>query len=148
MQQRLRSSLAMGLAALALGAAGCTDVTSTNSSAAGIYALQTVNGNPLPFSVQQSNGTVVTIQSDVYTLNTDNTYSERTSETLGNGQTVTRAEEGDWSQNNNAIQFVPTVNTGGQYTNYTGSLTGGGLLSSGLTLTIGINGIVEVYQQQ
>lgn len=148
MQHRFRSSLAVGLAALALGAVGCTDLTSNNSSASGTYVLATVNGNPLPYQVQQSNGGVVTIQSDVYTLSSDNTYTEMTTLRLSNGQTTTASEQGDWSQSNTAIQFMPTVSSSGTYVNYTGSLTGGGVLSNGLTLTIGVNGVVEVYQQQ
>lgn len=148
MQLRFRSSLAMGLAALALGAAGCTDLTSTNSSASGTYVLATVNGNQLPYQVQQVNGSVVTIESDIYTLSSDNTYTEMTTLRLSNGQTTTASEQGDWSQSNTAVQFMPTVSSSGTYVNYTGSLTDSGLLSSGKTLTIGINGIVEVYQQQ
>ena len=148
MQHRFRSSLAMGLAALALGAVGCTDLTSNTSSASGTYVLATVNGNQLPYQVQQTNGSVVTIQSDVYTLSSDNTYTEMTTLRLSNGQTTTASEQGDWSQSNTAVQFMPTVSSSGTYVNYTGSLSGGGLLSSGQTLTIGINGVVEVYQQQ
>lgn len=148
MQHRLRSSLAMGLTLVALGAVGCTDLTSTNASGAGTYVLATVNGNPLPFQVQQTNGSVVTIQSDVYTLSSDNTYTEMTTLKLSNGQTTTASEQGDWSQNDTAIQFMPTVSSSGTYVNYTGSLSGGGLLSGGRSLTIGLNGVVEVYDQQ
>jgi hypothetical protein len=138
----------MGIAALALGAVGCTDVTSTNRAADGTYVLATVNGNPLPFQVQQPSGSVVTIESDVYTLSADNTYTEMTTLRLANGQTTTASEQGDWAQSNTAVQFMPTVSSSGTYVNYTGSLSGGGLLSNGLTLTIGVNGVVEVYEQQ
>jgi hypothetical protein len=49
-----------------LGGSGTQTVT-------GNYTLQTVNGNGLPYTFSQ-NGSSTTIQSDYYSLNTDQTY--------------------------------------------------------------------------
>lgn len=135
-----------------MGLAACSDVSGPNTqSAVGNYALQTVNGNRLPYTFGQ-NGTTVSVQSDTYTLNGDYTYTEYTNETVSNGfqnSNVTRTEYGQWSQNNNAVAFSPTQSSDGSYASYTGSLSGGGgILGGGADLTIAINGTVSVYTAQ
>lgn len=138
-------------AACLVGLGACSDLTNpVNQSAAGTYALVTVNGNNLPFTYSQG-GTTVTIQSDTYALNNDGTYSELTDETISNGfqtQEVAETETGFWSQDNNALYFRPSSSTQGYVNSYTGSLTGGGILGGGTTLTLQVNGIVSVYQMR
>lgn len=150
---RLHPARTALVAALTVGAlAACTDSTSPlNQSAVGTYVLQTVNGNPLPYTFTQS-GSQVSIQGDTYTLYNDYTYTENTDETVYNGyqtSSVRESEAGRWSQSNNAVTFTPTQSTFGNYTPYTASLTGGGgLLGGGASLTISINGTVSVYAKQ
>jgi hypothetical protein len=148
--QRISWKLLVG----ALGASAfvaCADITSpANQSAAGRYALQTVNGYTLPYTFGSGNSTV-SLQSDFYTLSNDGTYTETTNETVSNGfqyQNVTQNESGRWSQNGNAVSFYPSFNSQGNLNPYTGSLSGGGILSGGLSLTIGVNGVVSVYEMQ
>jgi hypothetical protein len=150
MRYAARSSLLLAVGALALGAAtGCTDITSNGASAEGTYVLQTIDGVSVPTGTTQ-NGVAVTVQSEVYTLNADQSYTRQESLSITNGsqtQTSTENESGSWSQNNNAVQFIPTVSSTGSYTNYTGALSGGGVLSGGLTLTLSQTGHVRVYKQ-
>lgn len=134
------------------GLAACSDISGPNTqSATGTYVLQTVNGNRLPYTFNQ-NGTIVSVQSDTYALNSDYTYSEYTNETVSNGfqnSGVTRTEYGNWSQNNNAVAFSPISSSNGSYASYTGSLSsGGGILGGGADLTISINGTVSIYSAQ
>lgn len=146
MRLRLRAVLT---AALCVGSlAACSDITNPNGqSAGGTYDLQTVNGSQLPYTFS-TGGATVSVQSDVYTLTNNYSYSEVTTETVSNGfqnSNVTQTEYGNWSQNNNAITFTPTTSTQGSFTPYTGSLSGGGLLGGGANLTIAINGTVSIY---
>ena len=132
------------LVAVALGASAfvaCSDITSpANQNASGQYALATVNGYSLPYTFGSGNSTV-SLQS----------YNETTTETISNGfqsQYVTLNESGRWSQSGNAVSFYPSYNTQGNLNPYTGSVSGGGFLGGGLTLTIGVNGVVSVYEMQ
>ena len=123
---------------------------SGSQSVSGNYTLRTVNGQQLPYTFTQ-NGSTTTVQSDYYSLNTDNTYVETTNETVSNGlrtSNVTQTERGNWSQNNNgAISFQPTYSTQGVTGVYSGTLSGGGILGGGTTLTISANGANSVYSQ-
>ena len=116
----------------------------------GNYTLRTVNGQQLPYTFSQ-NGSTTTIQSDYYALNTDNTYVETTSETVSNGlrtSNVTQTERGNWSQSNNGyVTFQPTYSTQGVTGSYSATLSGGGILGGGTTLTIAANGATSVYSQ-
>lgn len=142
------------LVAVALGASAfvaCSDITSpANQNASGQYALATVNGYSLPYTFGSGNSTV-SLQSDYYSLGSDGSYNETTTETISNGfqsQYVTLNESGRWSQSGNAVSFYPSYNTQGNLNPYTGSVSGGGFLGGGLTLTIGVNGVVSVYEMQ
>jgi hypothetical protein len=155
----MRSKLrALCLAGLSLGVlAACSSLGSLGNifgtgsqSVSGNYTLRTVNGSQLPYTFSQS-GSTITIQSDYFALNTDNTYVETTNETISNGlrtSNVTQTERGNWSQNNNSgITFNPTYSTQGVTGAYSGSLSGGGILGGGTTLTISANGATSVYSQ-
>jgi len=151
MKRLSRHTLTIGLAAgaLAVAAAGCNDSTGpTRRSAVGLYALQTVNGNALPYTFSTGGGVTETITSDRYTLNGDYTYTEVTRIQFSDGTTTTASEAGNWAQNYNALSFQPTSSSSNNFSAYTASLTGGGVLGGGLTMTIGVNGVVEVYTMQ
>ncbi len=145
----MRSTIFKSLATVValVGAVACSDNTSPSSQfAGGTYALQTINASNLPYTYSSGSGTV-TIQSDMYTLNSDGTYSETINETISNGSgssPASDAEAGTWSQNGNAVVFSPTYSTQGTYAQYTGSLTGSGTFSHS-SLTFSYNGVVWVY---
>lgn len=140
-------------AMLSLGA--CTDLTNPNGtvqSAAGYYVLATVNGATPPATVQTSSG-ATTVRSDIYTLNSDGTYSEQanyTTQLNGTSNSYVMNESGYWTQSSNAIVFTPTYNSqaGGALNNYTGALSTGGILGNNVSLTVSGNGIVEVFARQ
>ena len=112
--------------------AACSDSTSPGSQyAGGSYALQSVNGTNIPYTYTSGSSTI-TIQSDIYTLNNDGTYSESINETVSNGFSSTPAsdaEAGSWFQNGNAIVFKPNYNTQNNYSQYTGALSGSSTFS-------------------
>lgn len=127
------------------GLAACSDVTNPFArSAAATYSLQTVNGNPLPYTFYQNNSTV-SIQGDAYVLNNDYSYGEITNETVSNGyqsSNATQTEYGTWSQNNSTITFTPTSGTRGSYSSYTAYLDNGG------NLRVSLNGTTSIYYAQ
>jgi hypothetical protein len=127
--------------------AACTDNTAPSTRiAGGAYALSTVNATGLPYSYSVGS-TTVTIDSDVYTLQSNGDYSETIDETISNGVSsspASDAESGTWTQNGNAIVFYPSYSTQGNTSQYTGSLTSGGTFSHS-SLTFSYNGVVWVY---
>lgn len=129
---RFRSLSTLGVALAIAGAAACTDNSGPNGSVAGgLYALTSVNGVGLPYSfTDQSTGGTTTLQSDVYTLNGNGTYSEVINESTATGygtSPTTDNESGTWSQNGGTITFQPTYSS---YSNrlsaYSASLATGG----------------------
>jgi hypothetical protein len=88
------------------------DATSPSGSVVGSYSLETVNGNPLPYTF--SNGAVLV--SDHLTLNSDGSYLDVTTYSTG----AIQSEQGVWSLNNNLITFDDQTD---QIT-YTGSVSG------------------------
>lgn len=127
--------------------AACSDNTSPSSQyAGGSYALQSVNATNVPYTYNSGSGTI-TIQSDIYTLNGDGTYSESINETISNGYSsapASDAESGTWYQNGSALVFEPTYSTQGNYSQYTGALSGSGTFSHS-SITFSYNGVVWVY---
>lgn len=150
MFKNFRVALTAMLTVAALGACSNDNLTNPGNGSATRFALESVNGNSLPYTFGQG-GSTVSIQGDTYTLYTDNTYSEVTNETVSNGYQATNVQEsesGNWYQNNTAVTFTPTSSTRNSFSSYTGSLSGGGLLGGGSALTITANGTVSVYSQQ
>lgn len=148
MRSRTFKSLAAVVAVIAVTTlAACTDNTAPyTQTVGGSYSLQTVNGTFVPYSYSSGSNTV-TIESDFYRLNNDGTYNETINEIIDNGYTTTSAndaEAGNWSQNGNAVVFAPNYSTQGNYSQYTGSLTGGGTFSHS-SLTFSYNGVVWMY---
>lgn len=66
--------------ALALGvtATACTDSTSPGASIAGTYSLQTINGQPLPFVVNNSGSPYSEVLSSQISLDANGNYSSFT----------------------------------------------------------------------
>ena len=140
----LKSFVAVGALAVA---AACSDTTSPyGASAGGSYSLQTVNGTNMPYSYT-SGGRTIAIQSDIYTLNNDGTYSETINETISSGSSyspASDAESGTWYQNGTAIVFTPTYSTQNNYAQYTGSLSTASTFNHS-SITFSYNGVVWVY---
>lgn len=152
---RFRSLATLGVALAFTGAAACTDTTNPNGTlAGGLYALASVNGTPLPYSYSNQNtGGTTTLQSDVYTISGDGTYSETINETIANGYGTTPTtdnESGTWSQNGNTITFQPVSSTfvNPPYNAYTGTVASGGALGTDV-LVFNNTGIGQmVYQHE
>lgn len=120
--KHFRSLAALGAALAIIGTAACADNTGPNGSVGGgLYALTSVNGSAMPYSfIDQNSGGTTTLQSDVYTINTNGTYSEVINESVSTGygtSPTTDNESGTWAQNGNTITFQPT------YSSFSGSLT-------------------------
>jgi hypothetical protein len=143
-----RPAAALAMLATVAAMSACTDSTSPNAqNAGGTYQLSTVNGSAIPYTYGSGSSTI-TINSDIYTLQPNGTYSETIDETLSDGystQPANDAESGNWYQSGNAVVFQPTYSTLSQQpTQYTGSLAGGGTFSHS-TLTFSSGGVVWVY---
>lgn len=141
----LLTSLAVIGAAAAFVA--CSDTTGLgNTTVGGSYALVSVNNNGVPFTYT-SGANTITINSDIYTLQSNGTYSETINETISNGVSTSPAsdaESGTWTQSANAVVFYPSYSTQGNTTQYTGALTGGGTFSRS-SLTFSYSGVVWIY---
>jgi hypothetical protein len=149
---QFRSLATLGVALALAVTAACTDNTSPNGTlSTGLYALASVNGAGLPYTYSNSNtGGTTTLQSDVYSINNDGTYSEVIQETASNGfgsSPTTDNESGVWTQNGNTITFQPTYSTFSNNTAYSGTLSNGGLFS-GSTLVFSSSLGQLVYQHE
>lgn len=137
---------AMVLVALAALAA-CSDNTGPSTQfAGGNYQLSTVNAIGLPYTYSVGSSTV-TIDNDVYTLQSNGNYNETIDETISSGYSSSPAsdqESGSWSQSGNAVIFYPSYSTQGNTSQYTGSLSGSGTFSHS-SLTFSYNGVVWIY---
>lgn len=131
------------LVALAVAVACGSDSTTqpTVASLAGTWTLQTVNGNPLPFTISQTATDKVELLSDVVTASANGTYSENLQirETLnGVSQTFTSADTGTFTVNGTAVTLTSTQ---------VGS-TSGALSNNNHTLTLTEQGFVWVFAKQ
>ena len=141
-----RSTVFMAAGLLLIGAAACTDLTGVNAAADGSYSLQTVNGTFLPFTTTDNLGNQTTVLSDIYSINSDGTYSELGSFRI-NGNQGSQSESGTWSQSNSVVQFNPTQSSINNFTSYQGVLGNSSSFGGARTLTISINGITGVYSE-
>lgn len=148
---RLRSFTSLGIAVALAATAACSDNTGpSNQLAGGSYDLLTVNGAAIPYTYTTGSQTV-TIQSDVYTLNSDGSYAETINENVSNGFSsgpVTDNESGTWSQSGNTVNFYAQYSTlqPPPY-QYQGTLTGGGTFSHS-SLTVISGGVQWLYQHE
>lgn len=138
MMSRLKVLVAAAL--LVGGAAACSDSTGVSAPADGTYTLNTISGNPLPFTVPDGFGNTVSIQSDFYSINSDGSYTETGTFQPTGQQPATRLESGSWTQSNNVVQFNPDQSS----THYFGTLNSGGTVG-GQTLSISLNGAIGIY---
>jgi hypothetical protein len=143
----VRPVMTLGALVALAALAACSDSTAPSTQVAGgDYALATVNATGLPYTYSVGS-TTITIDSDIYTLQSDGNYSEAINETVSNGVSTSPAsdaESGTWSQNGNAVVFYPNQSTQGNTSQYTGSLTSGGTFSHS-SLTFSYNGVVWLY---
>lgn len=124
---------------LAIAACG-GDATSPGSvSVAGSYALQTVNGSPLPFIVLQIGADKVELLNETVTLSEGGTFTQqgalRVTES-GFVSTESYADAGTYVRNGTAVAFE--FNSDGS--------TGTGTIS-GNTITVAVSGFSLVYRK-
>lgn len=104
------------IALLAIGMAACTnDSTSPNGSVRGTYNLRTISGSNLP--IQLNNGCF--LESDQMIIANDGTYEE---DYVCSDPTFDQQDFGQYSVNNNTIQFFSQSNLG--IGDFTGSVSG------------------------
>jgi hypothetical protein len=93
---RLIRYLAVGSACV-LALAACTQSdTAPTVSLTGSYRLQMMNGQPLPYRYTASDGTLVEIDGEVLTLNSNGTYADVAQLYTAQGAVTTR-EYGTYS---------------------------------------------------
>jgi hypothetical protein len=120
--------------------AGCdsNDTTGpTQNSVAGTWNLTTVNGSPLPFTLQAT--PKIEVLSDQLVVSANGTFTESTQLRFTNGTIVSTqvvTDAGTYSLNGTAATFI-----------YNDGTTGAGTVS-GNTLTVAEPGLSLVYQQQ
>jgi hypothetical protein len=129
--------LAATVLVLAVTLAACGDSTGPGLGLAtptGTYTLHTVNGNPLPYTVDEGDGFTLVIVSDAFTLQNGGRFSESfTLRVTENGITTTESGSGTgvWTITGTAITLTfddgPAVS---------GTLSGGvmTLVDSGVSL--------------
>jgi hypothetical protein len=131
----------VGLAALSMSFAACSDITSGLglNGVTGSYQLETFNGFRLPALFYQDNFEQDQLIDEVFTIYSDGTYTDdytmRVSDRTGTVDTQHR-DFGTFSQNNTALQFRDS-STGDIFT---GSI-------SGNTMTVSQQGDVYVFRR-
>ena len=126
--------------AMGLGAGACSDSSGVDDDddfeIAGTYTLQTINGNPLPFTVGQVGTSFkLEIMSDVFTINSNMTFRDisvtRVTED-GVPTTTTDTINGTWTANANKTTITFTDDEG---TTLNANLTSTGMTASGQGFT-------------
>ena len=131
----------VGLAALSVSFAACSDITNGLglNGVTGSYQLETFNGFRLPALFYQDNFEQDQLIDEVFTIYSDGTYTDdytmRVSDRTGTVDTQHR-DFGTFSQNNTALQFRDS-STGDIFT---GSI-------SGNTMTVSQQGDVYVFRR-
>ena len=132
----MRKLLAV-LALVAVAACGGDSGTNPNSdSIEGTYSLRTINGSPLPFTVQSGTYSY-TIKTDVITIASNGSWTETYTYTeTANGQTTNGSDVdgGTWVRAGNVVNLASNFGTGGYSMTY----------SNG-SLTVSESGFVGVY---
>ena len=142
-----RARLLVAAALVVGGAAACSDLTGFNGTADGSYFLQTVNGNPLPYSFNES-GTTITVLSGTYALNSNRTYTALLTYRITTGSqtsTGSQSESGDWTQSGNSVTFTPTFSDVQDYTVYSATIANSSSFGGSRTLRTSVNGLTAVY---
>lgn len=105
---------------------------------AGSYALQTVNGAPLPFVVLQIGADKIEVLNETVTLAAGDTFTQQGSLRITQNGVVaidSYAEVGEYTRNGTALNLVFSDGTSG-----TGTI-------SENTITVGVSGLSLVYRK-
>jgi hypothetical protein len=126
---------------IALGTAcSSDDSTGPETSVAGTWTLQTVNGFDLPYVVAQSGGDKVEVTADVLTVADGGAFTELTTIRVTTGGVATTQsvpDAGTYTVNGTAVTFhFQSDGSSG-----TGTLTGN-------TLTVATQGVSLLYRKQ
>jgi hypothetical protein len=108
------------------GAWACSGDSTSPSSIAGTYNLQTIDGQSLPVIVLEVGTDTVEITAGFMRLVSDQTFSESVSFRIADGAIVTTDVEtttGSWTVSGSAITFTGTAGTNAGDT-FTGSISG------------------------
>jgi hypothetical protein len=136
----MRRMLAIVCTAATVLLAGCDsgDTTvPTQNAVSGTWNLTTVNGSPLPFTIQST--PKIEVVSDQLVVSANGTFTESTQTRTTNGTTITTQtipDAGTYSLNGTAATFI-----------FNDGTTGAGTVS-GNTLTVAMTGVSLVYQKQ
>ena len=142
-----RLKVLMAAALLVGGAIACSDVTGANARADGVYYLQTVNNNTLPYAYTDiTTGHTLTVTSDIYALNSSGTYSDQQIYT-DNGSNSSYSESGTWTQSNNVVSFYPSQSSTGNLSTYQGTLNNSNVFGGTRTMSINFSGTVWLYSE-
>lgn len=101
------------LALATLAACGSdSSINPNNDAVEGVYSLRTVNGKPMPFTVQ-GNGVTIVLTSDVMTVNADGSWNEtvafRRTDTAGTTNEAD-ADAGTWTRVGDTMMFSSSAN--------------------------------------
>ena len=142
-----RRTVLMAAALLVGGVTACSDVTGANARADGVYYLQSVNNTTIPFTyTDQSTGHSLTVTNDIYSVNSDGTYSDQQLYT-DNGQNRSYTEAGTWTQGNNVVTFYPSQSSTGNLTTYTAAVANSSSFGGAKTLQINFSGTTWFYSE-
>ena len=136
----MRRMLAIVCTVATVLVAGCDSVEATvptDNAIAGTWSLSTVNGAPLPYTIQST--PKIELVGDQLVVSANGTFTVSTQLRITNGTTVTTqtvADGGTYSVNGTAATFI-----------FNGGTTGDATVS-GNTLTVVEPGVSLVYQKQ
>jgi hypothetical protein len=127
-----RSLLTFALVGALAGCGSDSPTSPASASIAGTYRMRTINGSPLPFTIQ-SGTTVVVITGDVITVADGGTWSEQGAFTrTSGGQTTNQviSDGGTWARVGANVALYSNSTNG-----YAGSFTGSGFTFADATFT-------------
>ena len=137
----------MAAALLVGGVTACSDLTGTNARADGVYYLQSVNQNNIPYQyTDASTGHTLTVTNDVYSVNSDGTYSDQQLYT-DNNSNRSYTESGTWTQSNNVVTFYPNQSSTGNLSTYTAVVANTNTFSGAKSLSINFSGTIWFYSE-
>ena len=146
-----RLKVLMAAALLVGGATACSDLTGTTVRADGVYYLQTVNGNTVPYSYSDNTtGHTLTVLGDTYSVNSDGTYSDQQIYREDTGtQILNRSytESGTWAQRNNVVSFYPSQSSTGNLSTYQGTIANSNVFGGARTLSVTLSGTTWFYSE-
>jgi hypothetical protein len=129
------------------GVTACSDLTGNNARADGVYYLQSVNNSSIPFTyTDNSTGHSLTVSNDIYSVNSDGTYSDQQLYT-DNGSNRSYTESGTWSQSNNVVTFYPNQSSTGNLSVYTATVGNTNVFGGAKTLTVNFSGSTWFYSE-